>query len=298
MGARGAADAAGLGRTGPAASMASRLAIALMMWACSGSVLAIVSDFSDLWWNASESGWGMQLVGAPSALRASGEQGALGSGPSRSLGGDVTFATLYVYDVKERPTFYSATLAADAGAWTGTLYETTGPYFAASGFDPAKVTVRAVGTMTFAPVNSDTATVSYSVDGTNVTKNVTRQTLRVENFSGVYPVATQRQSTHCPDAATNGERIALESASVVHAGSAFVMDWTMAERTCRFTGLYMQAGRLGSAQTSYSCSDGEGGDMALFELAMRNGFLTGRFQGHSVTNGCDYRGRIAGFVAE
>jgi hypothetical protein len=60
----------------------------------------------------------------------------------------------------------------------------------------------------------------------------------------------------------------------------------------------MQTGRLGSAQTSYSCTDGEEGDMALFELQRRDGFLTGRFQGHSISNGCDYRGRVSGFVPE
>ena len=273
---RGAGNAAGPGRTGSAARAAAHLALAAAICLCSGTALAIVNDFSDLWWNPSESGWGMQLV----------------------RGGDATFATLYVYDARERPTFYTETLAADAGAWSGTLYETTGPYFAAAGFDPAKVTVRAVGSMTFAPVNSDAAIVTYSVDGTSVTKSVTRQTLRIENLSGTYPAAVQRQSTHCPDAAANGDRMAIESATFVHAGSAFAVDWSSAGRACRFTGLYMQAGRLGSAQTSYACDDGEGGDMALFELAKRNGFLTGRFQGHSVTNGCDYRGRIAGFVAE
>ena len=70
------------------------------------------------------------------------------------------------------------------------------------------------------------------------------------------------------------------------------------DRTCRLAGTYMQAGRLGAAQTSYACSDGEAGDMALFELHKRDGFLTGRFQGHAITNGCDYRGRVSAFVPE
>ena len=60
----------------------------------------------------------------------------------------------------------------------------------------------------------------------------------------------------------------------------------------------MQAGRLGAAQTTYTCSDGENGDLALFELTKRDGFIAGRFQGHSISNGCDYRGRFSGFVPE
>jgi hypothetical protein len=242
---------------------------------CATLAHAMVSDFSDLWWNAAESGWGMQLV----------------------RGGDATFATLFVYDAGERPVFYTATLSEAGSVWSGTLYETTGsPYGAA--YDPARRTVRAVGTMTFTPATSDTATLAYSVDGSNVTKNVTRQTLRFDNLSGAYPMATQRITTHCPDAAANVERTTLETAAVAHSGTAIEMDWKIGDRTCRLTGSYMQAGRLGAAQTSYTCSDGEAGDMALFELAKRDGFLTGRFQGHSISNGCDYRGRVAALLPE
>ncbi len=213
-------------------------------------------------------------------------------------GGDATFATLFVYDAAQRPTFFTATLALVDGVWRGTLYETTGPWFGASGFDPAKVTVRAAGSLSFSPLNSESATLAYSVDGTSVTRSVTRQTLRVENLSGVYPIATQRSTTHCPDGASNGETLALETAAVVHSGSAIAIDWTSGGRTCKLTGTYIQTGRIGAAQTSYACNDGEAGDMALFELAKRDGFLTGRFQGHAISNGCDYRGRIAGFVPE
>jgi len=96
----------------------------------------------------------------------------------------------------------------------------------------------------------------------------------------------------------NVERTTLETATVAHAGNAITVDWTAGDRTCRLAGTYIQAGRLGAAQTSYACSDGEAGDMALFELHKRDGFLTGRFQGHAITNGCDYRGRVSAFVPE
>jgi hypothetical protein len=213
-------------------------------------------------------------------------------------GGDATFATLFVYGADERPVFYTATLSATGSVWSGTLYETAGSWFGAGSFDPARHEVRAVGLMTFAPLNSDTAILAYSVDGTSVTKNVTRQTLRFENLSGAYPMAAQRIATQCPDPAANVERTTLESATVAHVGTAITIDWTIGDRTCRFTGSYMQTGRLGAAQTSYTCSDGEAGDMALFELAKRDGFLTGRFQGHSISNGCDYRGRVAALLPE
>ena len=273
---QGARDAAGPGIAGPAAVKLSRVVVVAVLCVHAGLAAAIVNDFSDLWWNPAESGWGMQLV----------------------RGGDATFATLYVYDAKERPVFYTATLSATGTAWSGTLYETTGPYFAAAVYEPATVTVRGVGAMTFLPTNSDTATVTYSVDGLNVTKSVTRQTLRLENLSAAYALAAQRTTTHCPDTAANGERTTLETATFAHAGSGITVDWTIGGRACRFAGTYIQAGRLGAAQTSYTCDDGEAGDMALFELHKRDGFLTGRFQGHAITNGCDYRGRLSAFLPE
>lgn len=272
---RRARATAGPGEPGSAAGSARRILL-LVCGLLTGVAHAMVSDFSDLWWNAAESGWGMQLV----------------------RGGDAMFATLFVYGQDGRPTFYTATLAQADGAWRGTLYETTGPWFGAAAFDPSKVTVRAAGSLAFAPVNSESAALAYSVDGTSVTKSVTRQTLRIENLSGVYPIATQRSATHCPDGGSNGDTLMLETASVVHAGSAIAVDWTSGMRTCRLAGTYMQTGQIGAAQTSYTCNDGEAGDMALFELRKRDGFLTGRFQGHAITNGCDYRGRISGFVPE
>jgi hypothetical protein len=257
-----------------------RACASLLLAAIASLAPAIVdaadSDPSDLWWNASEPGWGMQLV----------------------RGGDVVFATMFVYDASMRPTFFTATLAASGPSWSGTLYETSGPFYAAPVFDAAKVTLRIVGTLTFTPVNAESAAVAYILDGSNVTKSVTRQTLHFDDHTGTYPVTTQRVTTHCPDASRNGERIAQESIAVTHDRTVIAIDWTLPERTCRYTGAYMQSGRLGSAQTTYSCSDGETGDFTVFQMSRRDGFLTGRFQGHSISNGCDYRGRIAGFLPD
>ena len=77
----------------------------------------LTSDQSDLWWNAAESGWGMQIVQE----------------------GNASFATLFVYDAQGQPTFFTATLAADSPAsWSGDLYLTTGPFYAAATFDPSR----------------------------------------------------------------------------------------------------------------------------------------------------------------
>src|ERR1700712_2114545 len=84
------------------------------------------TDQSDLWWNASESGWGIQFVQRGSAI----------------------FATMFVYDSAGKPIWYAATMeAVGGGSWSGDLYVAEGPSFAATPFNPSVVTPRKVGTM-------------------------------------------------------------------------------------------------------------------------------------------------------
>ena len=213
-------------------------------------------------------------------------------------GGDVMFVTIFVYDSSMRPTFFTATLTMSGVAWSGSLFETSGPFYASASFDASKVTLRSAGVLTFTPIAADTARIQYSVDGIDVTKNVTRQTLRFDNYRGTYPVTVQRVTTHCPDASRNGERISQETIAIAHDGTLFAIDWPSSQASCRYTGAYLQNGKLGAAQMTYACSDGEAGDFAVFEMAQHDRFISARFQGHSVSNGCDYRGRIAGFVPD
>ena len=138
----------------------------------------------------------------------------------------------------------------------------------------------------------------YAVDGATVAKDVARQTLRLTDYSGTYPVTTQRVTTHCPDASENGDRVAQETLAIAHDAGVIAIDWAIASRTCHYGGAYFQGGRLGAAQTSYTCSDGESGDLEFFEMTKQDGFVAGRFQGHSVSNGCDYRGRFSGFLPD
>jgi hypothetical protein len=135
------------------------------------------------------------------------------------------------------------------------------------------------------------------VDGTNVTKNVKRLTLRYDDYSGRYAITTQRATTHCPDSAANVDVTVPETLVVGQTGTVWTADWTSAQRTCHYAGNFDQAGKLGFATTTYNCTDGEEGQIAFFELTRRSGFIAGRFQGHAISNGCDHRGQFAGIAA-
>jgi len=90
------------------------------------SAVTAGTDFTDLWFNPAESGWGVNLI----------QQN------------NIIFATLFVYgnDSSAR-WFVASNLQGGGTAFTGQLFQTTGPAFSAN-FNPAAVTATAVGTMT------------------------------------------------------------------------------------------------------------------------------------------------------
>jgi hypothetical protein len=148
-------------------SLVALLAVALL---ATGAVrAATLTEYRDQWWVPSESGWGASVL-----------QQA-----------DTLFVGLYVYGADARPTWFTAAAIYKPGApaghqvFVGDLYQTSGPYYGVA-WNPAAVGYRKVGTLSFDGTSPATATLSYTVDGTLVTKNVTRQTWSYENLSGIY----------------------------------------------------------------------------------------------------------------
>jgi len=261
---------------------ASRLGRALVMLAMLAATpvapaqVPFGTDASDLWWNAAESGWGMQIV----------EEGG------------AAFATLFVYDAAGAPTFYTATLAPLSGqAWSGDLYRTVGPPFGAASFNPAQVGARRVGTLTFTRSGSDSAQLQYSVDGIAVRKDVTRQLLRLDDYSGTYAATVYLVTTHCSNAADNRAQTGSFEIRVDQTSNAMTVRGSFAHRSaCTYSGTYAQAGRVGALGASYTCADGDEGAMNFFEMTRRPGMVSGRLQGHSITDSCDYSGAFSGLI--
>jgi hypothetical protein len=114
------------------------------------------TNYQDLWWNAAESGWGVNVT----------QQG------------EVLFATLFSYgaDGKGLWLVMSAGTRQADGSYLGDLYRTTGPAFNAQPFTPIGAgNVTQVGTMRFRFIDGVTGTLDYSVNGATVTKSITRQ---------------------------------------------------------------------------------------------------------------------------
>jgi hypothetical protein len=119
------------------------------------------TNYQDLWWNPAESGWGINLVHQ----------------------GSIMFATLFTYSTGGRDTWVvGPDLRRQAdGSFTGKIYSTRGPAFNASPW--TAITPTEVGSMTLRFTNGEAGTLTYSVNGTTVTKSITRQV-----FDGTVPV--------------------------------------------------------------------------------------------------------------
>lgn len=101
-------------------------------------------NFTSLWWNPSESGWGLAL----------------------SHQGDTTFGILFVYDGQDRPAWFvmSSGIEKTRGAFGGTLYRA------------ARGRIVEVGSMSLRFSTGNDGVLNYRVDGAEVEKDITRQT--------------------------------------------------------------------------------------------------------------------------
>jgi len=123
----------------------------------SASVNAATVNYEGLWWASpamSESGWGINLAHQS----------------------DTIFASWFTYDTTGKGWWLVMTAPKTApNTYSGALYTTTGPAFNSVPFNPAQVTPAQVGngTLTFSDANNGTFT--YSVNGTQQAKAITRE---------------------------------------------------------------------------------------------------------------------------
>jgi hypothetical protein len=237
---------------------------------------SVTTDQSDLWWNPTESGWGIQFVQR----------------------GSVIFATMFVYDQTKTPFWYSATLVKQAGAftWSGDLIATTGPYFGTMPFNPSTVTIAKVGTMTWAAQTVETGVLTYNVGSVNVAKNLSRQPIATDDFSGHYGGGLHQTATGCSNSGFNGTRESIGTLNVTQNSNAITLQsFPSTGGSCSYSGSLSQLGQMGAVSGSFSCTDGSAGTIELFEMQVNITGLTGRFTfTNSNPAGCQVTGWFGG----
>ncbi|MBL0140941.1 MAG: DUF1800 family protein [Betaproteobacteria bacterium] len=118
---------------------------------------ARAANYTDIWWNASESGWGLTLTHHH----------------------DKVFAVWYIYDDTGKPLWLvmpDGAFSNNGRTFSGDVYRTTGPSYREPTFSSSRVTRNRIGTarIDFDP-DDVSATVSYSTFEKTITKAVKRQ---------------------------------------------------------------------------------------------------------------------------
>lgn len=118
-----------------------------------------LNNYSGNWYDPRESGWGITLHQSPTR---------------------VVFGELLVYGANGAPDWYTFSSGQwkSATRWEGTVYASRGSAFSAPVFDPAQLTVQAVGSVSIefeqSPGTEGVATLSYNVGAVQVTKRIQR----------------------------------------------------------------------------------------------------------------------------
>ncbi len=144
---------------------------------------ATATNFSDIWWNPQESGWGINLFHQDNLI----------------------FATWFTYDANGRDTWYtvSPAKAQPDGTFTGVIYQVPNgtPYNQINGapaFPAGSAT--AVGNMTFRFTNGEKGSMTYTIGNVTQTKNFERQ-----QFSGPAQICRSGTATPPPPPVGNAD---------------------------------------------------------------------------------------------
>lgn len=203
---------------------------------------ASAGQFTDLWYNPQESGWGLNVV--------------------QQL--ETAFVTLFVYGPDGKPAWYVGSdvrvIAYATGGlpvFVGTLYRTEGPWHGGP-FDASKFKIVPVGTISMEALSFNRLRVEYSADGVGpITKVVERQTwdtpLTGANFSAQFLMREQR-----PGEPPYGTRV-YQADVLLHidAGQVFIRADDHLGIRCEYRGPYTQAGKLARATGTFTCDGGD-----------------------------------------
>lgn len=239
------------------------------------------TNYQDMWWVPSESGWGVNVA----------QQG------------NTMFATWFIYGATRQPLWLVMSNAQRSGTagntFTGALFQTVGTPFSQLPFAPLTAgDVTQVGTATFTFTDAKSGTLSYTVNGAQVVKQITRQPLENVSLAGTYGGGIFRSASGCTTPALNGTSSGTSLIQIAHtAGAGAVTITEVGGFGCRFTGSLTQYGSSFEGSGTYQCAgdallngnwtatEGSGGE-ATFAL---------RLSLRPLNDTCTVTGSIGGF---
>jgi hypothetical protein len=264
--------------------MLKRLFLAVLLLAAAGRAGAV--DFTDIWYNPAESGWGVNVV----------------------QGDAFIFLTFFIYGADGKPTWFTGQVTQDAsGNFNGGLYATTGTYYISpwAGGSPAV----AVGTVSFQPLGPATAKLIYTVTGVGtVTKTIQRQNLPAISVGAcllqngtvgpcTYSGAQNGTYSNCSTSANNRpytDFFNLQVTQLTNGSVTFAFSY--AAFSCTFSGTLVQQGQLYSVPgASYQCAGDPAFSANLTEIKATAQGIEGRFSAQ-VGDNCREDARFSGVL--
>ena len=242
------------------------LAILLATWALG----AAAADNTDIWYNPTEPGWGVNLVQSDNFI----------------------FATFFIYGQNGSPAWYTGQLTWDGTRmYTGALYATTGTWFATP-WQTGNLSVAQAGTASFEPssLGAHRGTLAYTVNGVaTVTKSIERQTLTAIVLGGSYTGGQSGTYSACANAADNRtytDRYDLEVTQFASGNATFQFTYS-ANLTCTLSGTLEQHGLQYRIPTAtYRCSDGVNTAATMSEIKATAQGIEGRMSAVSAAGAC------------
>ncbi|MGE5168830.1 MAG: hypothetical protein ACM3JC_00520 [Rudaea sp.] len=239
----------------------------MMLLASAAPATTATVNYTDLWWNPAESGWGVNMTQQATTL----------------------YMTFYVYDRDATPMWISALLRKTGESpngqpiFTGDTYLSTGPWFGGPFTTPPFQIARA-GSITFTPNDAVSGTLTYDVNGTRVTKSIQRETLVDDDLSGSY-LTTWQLSVTCPPAASETQELIGGHATITHSGTSFqLQEVDDLGETCTWAGGWTQQGQLARVDGNFSCVDGTSGTFTMSEIASSPIGISGRVSANGRVN--------------
>ena len=245
----------------------------LSAFTCAAALaVAPAGNYSDLWGDAAETGWGLNLAQQGGAL----------------------FGTMFVYGAGGDAVWYSSTFVFQAitgngvRVYEGDLYLTQGTPQGAT-YDPTLLKYHKVGLATLEFGDESHALLRYNVGPVVVVKQVARTTFAPISPAGDFIGATTDVTENCNSPANNGLVTTDSGAIRITMLNNFA---TIHAPTCFYEGDYVQHGQVGSLDGRYECTNKATGEVKFTGLRFESGGLVGNYTGRD--SSCHFRGTIGG----
>jgi hypothetical protein len=197
------------------------------------------ADYGDIWYEGTTAGgWGVNFAQNDTTI----------------------FATFFVYDINNKPTWFEGVmLRSSDGVYTGPLYSTSGDYFGNTPYNQALNSENLVGTMTFTATDVNHGLLSYNVGSVLVSKAILRQTLVALPLGGNYlGTIGVNESSSCSGGASSAfvtyQFVVTEVTSPANLEIDFVNTTSPFSTQCTMTGLAQQFGKVADIPgATYTC---------------------------------------------